>query len=1033
MKRVVPIVLVLLMLASLFAGISMVELNDDVEMDTGGRADYEIKLHDVIEPRETFVDMGGHTRNGIDVGDSVNFRPVIVNAGDNNQTEVNVRVQVETSDGLVEIINTEDDIICDNTQSCVTTSLASGQFLGGGTYLVQNADGTVLTWTPDTPGEYTVTITVIAIDSAHDSNLLNNDMTFNVVVAHYHDIEFDMCWTDSNGDCASDAPVTGVGPHSFAVMTNISGSESWQAREVTIELTFSGDWDEATTQFESTPIPVGGVITIVLGTPQSVPIWHNISNPEATDQTNSNPCANKDNPCLASRNIADFGVPYMFSGLISGDAGAPGGTEHFRISGGLLSFKSYEPIQETFSDPANPNSSGETFDYMIEVDNDNDDRSGNNHAVLDGSFGVFHDIAVTTLVAGDLSATEGLINVGITKLYSQVMHDGSDMQNSYDWSVTFAWSDESGMENSMTANECLYGEDPYSHSFLGLAAGESPAGLACVDVDFQPGRYTVTATVNFIDYNSNGWEDMNSGNDMIGSSFESVNDRPTVYLSLGADIVQPVIIGDSISFIARGEDTETSPEMLEYEWSRMTQMGLESMEDCRVTRELCSIPNTDHTWIGERTVTVTVTDQHGASQTDTISVRIWNHYVTSATLTGISVDYSLVFGPVVNFSMDLTDSGAITSAVLGDNEGDYDSVAAFTAVSTTLFSPVDLGAESLAVTFSGDSTTPYGLWLDQGAGWSMLSTTTAQSGDSDVVMTFSHAGGTTGNLPGGTYAVFETANMGGVAPATGISGLTATLKPDAQIELSWGLSDEGLSNVDDHIYIYHCAGAGCDPLAGTAMPAMAIDSTGTILNGQDGEVKSIMVRVENGQIDSNGDSLFGTPVGSLEVTADGSVNPAPSDISLSATDASESVAFTWTAATTEDTASWRLCWGGYQFEVEGFDGLECSDTSDDTGSLTLTKSELCGGPCTGLLYFAVAGVDTTGNVADERAQLTMDMQEEIVNPGVTEWEGDDDPDDGATNTAMIAIVVLVVLAVIGGAFILTRGGGGDGEDKEWDY
>ena len=1009
----------------------MVELKDEAEMDSGGRAAYEIKLHDVIEPRETFTDMGGHTRNGIDVGDSVNFRPVIVNEGDNDQTEVNVRVIVTTSDGLVTIIDTEDDVICD---VCATTSLASGQFLDGGTYLVENADGTVLTWTPDTPGDYTVSISVIVLDPAHDSDLMNNDMTYNVVVAHYHDIEFDMCWTDGNGDCHAGTFAQGDGPHSYAVTVNVSGSESWMAREVTIEITFSGAYDATETQFNSNPIPSNGVVSMVLGTPQNVDVWHNMSNPETTDTTQSNPCTSKDNPCQASRNITTFGVEETFTGLLRGDSEAQGGQASFSITGGLLSFKSYEPTTETFSDPNNPEAGEQTYDYMKETDNDYDDRSGNNHASLSGSFNIFHDIAITSLTAGDSAATEGLVNVGITKLFAQVIHGGSDNQNSYDWSVTFSWTDDSGFAMTMDADECLAGEDPYTHSMLGEAVGESPAGTACTDVDFMPGRYTVTATVNFIDYGGNNWEDMNSGNDMVGTFYESVNDIPTVYVALGDDVVQPVIVGDSISFIARGADTETLPEMLEYRWNRMTPVGLEGIETC-LGMALCSVPDTDDTWIGERAVTVTVMDAHGAEQTDSITVPIWNKYETSATLTGVTVDYSLVYGPIVNFSMTFTDAGAVTGATLGNNVGSYDSVAAFSADSTNLFSPIDIGAESIAITFTGDSTTPYGLWLDQGNGFSMLSTTTEQSGDTDVVMTYAHAGADSGNLPDGTYAVFETSSSGGEPPATGISGLTATLKPDAQIELSWGLSDEGLVGSDDYIYVYHCDGAGCDPLGadGEEMAAMLPTSSGTTLNGQDGGVMNIVVRVENGQTDSNGDDLFGTPVGSLEVTADGSVSPAPSNVALAATDAADSVAFTWTAETTDDTASWKLCWGGFQFAASDFDGLACSDTSDATGSLTLTKTEICGGACSGNLYFAVGGVDTTGNVADAGAQLVIDMQEEVVNPGVIEPEGGDPEDDGATNTAMIAIVVLVVLAVIGGAFILTRGGGGDGEDKEWDY
>ena len=88
MKQIVPIVLTALMMASLFAGIDFVdELKDTNEMETSGRADYELNLHDVLQPRETFVDAGGNTRNGIDIGDQVYFRPIIINDGDKKRWE----------------------------------------------------------------------------------------------------------------------------------------------------------------------------------------------------------------------------------------------------------------------------------------------------------------------------------------------------------------------------------------------------------------------------------------------------------------------------------------------------------------------------------------------------------------------------------------------------------------------------------------------------------------------------------------------------------------------------------------------------------------------------------------------------------------------------------------------------------------------------------------------------------------------------------------------------------------------------------
>jgi|GEM_PF-3531976 len=232
-------------------------------------------------------------------------------------------------------------------------------------------------------------------------------------------------------------------------------------------------------------------------------------------------------------------------------------------------------------------------------------------------------------------------------------------------------------------------------------------------------------------------------------------------------------------------------------------------------------------------------------------------------------------------------------------------------------------------------------------------------------------------------------------PVTGISGLSATLLPNAQIELAWGLSDAGAVVANDFIRLYHCDGAGCDALSGTAI-SLAITSSTTTLNGQDGGVIGVLVRVENGLTDTNGDTLFGTPIGSLEVTADGSVSPAPSNIVLNSAGSGTSTAFSWTADDTADVASWKLCWSTSQFVASEFDSLSCADTSDDTGSLTVTNDTICGGTCSGEFHFAVAGVDPVGNVASEGTQLSIDWGEGQQNPNGS--------DEGVTVEVLVRLV-----------------------------
>ena len=160
MKQIVPIVLTALMLTSVLAGMDFAdELKDTNEMETGGRAADELKLHDVLQPRETFVDAAVNTRNGIDIGDVVYFRPIIINEGDNAANEFNIRVTVTPAgDGQQPVIDNLDDAVCPGdvaVTGCSFNTLASGDFLGGGNYRIQAASGGDLSWTPTVAGEYT--------------------------------------------------------------------------------------------------------------------------------------------------------------------------------------------------------------------------------------------------------------------------------------------------------------------------------------------------------------------------------------------------------------------------------------------------------------------------------------------------------------------------------------------------------------------------------------------------------------------------------------------------------------------------------------------------------------------------------------------------------------------------------------------------------------------------------------------------------------------------------------------------------------
>ena len=1070
------------MMSSVFAGIDMVELKDSKEMDTSGRAAYELVLHDVLEPRETFVDQAGNTRNGIDVGDAVKFRPIILNDGDNSQTEFNIHVTVAASAAPTTlIIDNTDDAVCPGTPSvtgCSFNDLAPGDFLGGGSYNVQSASGGDLTWSPTIPGEYTITVSVEVLSSTHDDDLTNNDMTYNVVVQHYHDIELALCWTDGpGGECSSEQGAKqGEGPHNFAMSANVSGSESWNPRSTNIDVEFTGSYlAQETSLTVGTTACQTATCSVTLGDAEMVDVWFNSSNADQTDP--GSPCPANDNPCRESRTVAAFGTVYTYHGVIKGDAGAASGVEQFGVEAHLISFDSYEAHVEESMDPGNPEAGTSQAVIWDEVTMDYDDRTGNNDDSLSGYFSVFHDIALTSLTGGSNEAAEGTLNTGDTVLKASVVPGGSSPDNSYDWEVQFTVTDDAGNAVDLMggyAVECLTDdEDSYTHTTLGDQPPSAPEGTACITVNLQPGRYTVTATANLLDpsltdgdttnncgegTNRDCWSDMNGGNDMRGTYFDVINDNPTIFITLDAITRDgnfadpPAIVGDEVTLRARGLDTE-SQDSLTYSWTRSNAMGQVTPIQCieGPGSEICT-DITDMTWIGSRTVTATVTDEHGASSSDSMTLTVWNKYDVDLSVTGADMSYSLVYAPVVQANLSAADMilADCDDEVLGNNPGSFACAVAFELTSTNLFSPAEVGGESLVVTYAaGTPGTDYDLWFSRdGTSWTALGTTVEAATNGGVTLTLTRSGNMP-NMESGSYAIFETSSTGGDPPATGITGLTADLEPDARVDFTWALSDSGSANANtDFIHIYYCVddGSGCDAVAdGTSVTGQSITTTSWTLTGSDATTYNVVVRVENGNTDANGNKLFGTPVASSTVTADGMVSPAPvvADVTGAPNTANDAMAFTWTATDTDDVEKWMICWGAFEFDSDGWNGLVsefaesgngCALTEDTTTSLTVTEAAICGGACNAKLYFGITGVDDVGNVATSDAVLYMDASDGLDIPDtiITDDGGDAGGSD-APQQAMYAIIALVVLAVIGGAFILTRGGGGEGDDKEWDY
>ena len=271
MKKIVPMTLILLMFASVFANMAWVNLNEEENSEaTDGRAAQDAAIVGIHEPRASKLDPNsGEWRNTVKAGDDVNIIVAIQNAGDQPITEMNVEATIYLEDGTVAVdagpdgqLGTSDDstlswtdsVICD---VCYEPSLASGEWLDGGSYSIRDSSGNPISW--EAPlGSYTIAVEVDLPEG--DENDDNDMFIVDVQVVNWYDIGVSLEW-DDGADTQS-----GAGVHDFTLTVTSDGSENWSARNVTVELTIS----ESPTGTLTAGV---GTSTLTAGSSQTVEIF----------------------------------------------------------------------------------------------------------------------------------------------------------------------------------------------------------------------------------------------------------------------------------------------------------------------------------------------------------------------------------------------------------------------------------------------------------------------------------------------------------------------------------------------------------------------------------------------------------------------------------------------------------------------------------------------------------------------------------------------------------------------------------------
>ena len=1043
MKNIVPMTLILLMFASVFANTAWIEMNEN-EMDgaADGRADDDVGILGILEPRATKTDtMTGELRNTVKAGDEVNFVVSVKNHGTNAVTEMNIDATIYLADGTIATDGSGNDltwtdaVICDDAQSCPVQTLAGGAYLNGGSYSVRDGTGADISWLAPL-GAYTIAIELDVMSG--DDDITNDEFTVDITVVNWYDIGVDLDWSPSVSQAE------GAGPHDFSLTVSTDGSEEWSARSVTIDLMITGAALDTAVDADSNDIT--GTTTHEAGSAQTVEVFFNESAPCDDPGPDNITGTADDGPCDArngngSRLVIDYQDSWTYTGTVTPDANANGG---YQVEAVLVNYTLYgaaAECQETGDvsiDPGPDNISGNeddiresrTFNNICEVDVETDDNNSNNEDKITGFIGSYHNIGLSTLVVaqgydstgnGEATSMRGdqdEIDVGFSRIHAMVEHRGSTGTGPYDWEVTFEVIDVYDNNNvvaTYTADECPDGvAPPYSHLELGEGLTAQPAGYACSSHEFASGTYKITATVAMV---GSANPDESSVDDSQTATVEARNHDPVISLSMTNE--GDVVVGDIVSFDVSAFDAEDiTGESLNYSWSRITTDGYNVEISMCNSFDTCDV-QVDGSWATTLPVTVKVTDPHGGEASATIELSVWNRQIATATAASdaVSISYDLTYMAVPDFTISASDSAEITGVLLGNSEEGADSVYVIDYSPVTTYDQADVGNQILSITFPGSSTEDYSLWYQYpGQDWTLLDGAAEQDGATNMKLEWTDTD--SGVLANGLLGIFNAAAGDGAVPANGVSNAIGVNMANGLIAVQWTLENGGADLLSgDQIQI--CT-------AVDACTSVASDSTQHLLTGTHGQVFNVTVSVVN----VNGANAN---VGTFTATADAEVSPAPTTTFGSITNGSTT--WTFNIATTDagDAAKLHVCWKGSTYEAAQMtpDDLSCQEMDIADASVDINKPAVTSET---VYHFSIYAEDSSGNVVALSDTTTQTRYGELDDPGTGTGTLDDDKSGttGVPTWTWGVIIGIVVVAFGIGAFILSRGGEG-GEGKEWDY
>ena len=1027
MKKMTPMILVILMLTSFLSAVDVYELQEESNNEeTSARSGADPELSYITSPRETLY-VGTDVTNVLLAMEPINFKAYIGNAGDADLNNMQYTVTVYNSvNGQREDVATDstgaslswanDKAVCSN--SCQNSVIAPGDYIDGGESTLKTTAGTVIEWVP-LAGNY---IVEVRLTSQVLGDPGNDELSIAVAVKDYHDIQVDMTWLDSNGNEVTGA-IDGTSPVDFKLSVSLAGSlTNMNLRNVSMAVTASAGTVASSNNFLA-----------VVGEDKTVPVSEN---DDGTVTSATRTIIGAEGAINSTGSLIGEDT-YTFTPPTDGD---------YSISVVIESYDVYDTL--------NCVSPVVYCERTIAGVDAEDEFNGNNFDSIYGSAETVHDLTLIDfyIMTDTQSGQEGEedggeqgledsygflggeittpLSTGTYWMFADVLHTSSSSTPIYDWNVTFTITqqlEEGPVVTELVATECAKAD--YTHMLMGESTDRTdaePLGIACASFDFADGDYNIMATAGMIgqyDEVANATDDkivdMIQVNNYYSFDIEVINYAPQI-LSL-KPTEESVLAGDALTFTALTFDVEGDELVFSWADSNGDDLNCDNADAetggvCTLTTTIMMVPSLN--------IVLTVSDGFNTVvETTSVEVLSSESFTASGLSDGFAAVYTLTArtsGLSVTFADGSLDPVAINTCANSPTPVGSVSV----SPSTTYDSSV-LVSHSITVHYPNDLGVKY-LWMEAGNQVVSLA-----SGDGDEVdastsgYTYNFPAGSDMFSPGTTFYLIADECETPEPPTGTITQLTATAAKGGDITIAYNY-DAMLSNENVRVTV-------CLDAADCATPEVVYDRVDTdaksitYTSGTHAQVYDVSAQLCN-------QYSCGAAV-SVSVTSDSEVAMVTAT-SVTITESGENWVVAWEESSVDaDVAGWYVCYNRGEFSASEMEILidagACTMVMDGTEA-TIAKYTTAE---TTQVHFGIVPHDAVMNVAygPSTDSILYDRAQDTTNPDDGSTTTDSEASSGVPTWTWGVIGVVVVVAFVVGAFILSRGESEDDDDKEWDY